>query len=246
MLETEVERVLADPHFQRSPVLSRLLRYLCIQTVLPKNAPITQFSIAVEGLGRRDDYDQDAESYVRVQISRLRKSLAEYYSRNQPGNGLCAFLRHGDYTLRLAPIERAYPEQRGAIAGLSNAFSGNNQGEPQDHRVRNSGARTPVMTIFAVAAAVAALWFAVTQILGWIKREPPIAEPTPIVVTFGNQETLKANFPFPELPEITEMEVRKVLTSSVVARGSDPSSANYRLAIFFAPAAGKNRKCFCG
>ncbi len=240
LLEAEVGRILADPTLQRSPVLSRLLRFLRDQTIKAPNTPITQVSIAVDGLGRREDYDQDAESYVRVQISRLRRALGEYYARNQPGSGFCVFLRHGDYAIRLASPDRAYPDQHGPTAARET---------PGDHdytvpRAKLSISRAPVGTIFAVAAAIVGIWFAITQIPGWLQGEPAIAEPPRVFVSFGDQDTIKAGSPFSERPKITEMEIRKVLTSSAVARGSDPDSADYRLAIYFADGGAKGPEVF--
>jgi hypothetical protein len=110
-LRREVDRVLADPAFERSPVQSRLLSFLCDQTVA-RNRNISQIAVAVDGLGRPETVDQLTESYPRVQISRLRRNLALYYSRVAPGEGLAVYIRHGDYQLRLAPPESAYGEQR--------------------------------------------------------------------------------------------------------------------------------------
>jgi hypothetical protein len=111
MLRREVERVLADPAFQRSPVQSRLLEYLCEQT-LSRNRHISQIAVAVDGLGRPETIDQLTESYPRVQISRLRRNLSLYYARCAPGEGQAVYIRTGDYQLRLAPLDSAYGEQR--------------------------------------------------------------------------------------------------------------------------------------
>ena len=74
-LQREVERILADPAFQRSPVQSRLLAYLSEQTIA-RNRSISQIAVAVDGLGRPETADALTESYPRVQISRLRRNLA--------------------------------------------------------------------------------------------------------------------------------------------------------------------------
>jgi hypothetical protein len=109
-LQREVDRILADPAFERSPVQSRLLQYLCEQTVA-RNRSISQVAVAVDGLGRPETIEQLTESYPRVQISRLRRNLALYYARVAPGEGLAVYIRHGDYQLRLAAPESAYPER---------------------------------------------------------------------------------------------------------------------------------------
>ena len=86
-LQREVDRILADPAFERSPVQSKLLQYLCDQTVA-RNRKISQVAVAVDGLGRPETIEQLTESYPRVQISRLRRNLALYYARIAPGDGL--------------------------------------------------------------------------------------------------------------------------------------------------------------
>lgn len=113
-LDREVDRILADPAFQRAPILRKLLRYLRDETIQADRRSLSQFAIAVDGLGRNEDYDKATESYPRVQISRLRKTLADYYRRKLPGEGFCVFIRRGDYTLHLAPLEEAYPDFRAA------------------------------------------------------------------------------------------------------------------------------------
>jgi hypothetical protein len=207
-----------------------LLRFLRDQTIHAPNTPLTQVSIAVDGLGRREDYDQDAESYVRVQISRLRRSLGEYYARNQPAGGLCVFLRHGDYALHLGSPERAYPEQHGRAAARETP----ERDPDKTAKPKPSISQTPVATIFAVAAAIVAMWFALWQIPGWLRGDPPIAMPPEVLVTFGNEGTRTGKSPLPELPAVIEMEIRKVLASSSVGRASDSQSANYTLSIYFA------------
>lgn len=231
MLEAEVERILADPTLQRSPVLSRLLRFLRDQSIKSPNTPITQVAIAVDGLGRREDYDQDAESYVRVQISRLRRALGEYYARHQPGRGLCVFLRHGDYAIRLAPPERAYPELLGPDAAHEPASDTTSNGP----RAKLSISQASIGTMFAVAAAIVVLWFAITRLSGWLQGEPAIDEPPRVFVSLGNENTIGPSAPIADLQRVAEMEVRKVLASSVVARGNGSNASEYRLSIYFAP-----------
>ena len=111
LLRSEVEHVLEDPVFERSPTQSRLLKYLCGETIIGRGKP-SQFSVAVDGLGRPEDYDLNSDSYPRVQISRLRRSLANVYSRIDPLNELCVFIRKGEYRLYLAPRTTAYPDER--------------------------------------------------------------------------------------------------------------------------------------
>lgn len=110
-LQRELEEVLQDPAFERSPVQSKLLKYLGEQT-LAGTIDLSQYAIAVDGLGRPENYDTVNDSYPRVQVSRLRKNLASHYARNEPVEEGCIFLRRGDYRLHLASRDVAYPKAR--------------------------------------------------------------------------------------------------------------------------------------
>ncbi len=65
--------------FVRSPTLAHLLSYLCEKMFAGEGDSIKEYSIALDVFGRRDTFDQDIDSIVRVQANRLRKRLAEYY-----------------------------------------------------------------------------------------------------------------------------------------------------------------------
>jgi len=75
----ELRAVLESPLFARSPTLSHLLSYLCEKSLTGETAHIKEYSIALEVFGRRESFDQDTDSIVRVEANRLRKRLAEYY-----------------------------------------------------------------------------------------------------------------------------------------------------------------------
>jgi len=77
---TELQAVLDSPLFARSPTLAHLLSYLCEKKFAGESDHIKEYSIALDVFGRRESFDQDTDSIVRVQANRLRKRLAEYYS----------------------------------------------------------------------------------------------------------------------------------------------------------------------
>ena len=76
---TELQTVLQSQLFARSPTLAHLLSYLCEKVFTGECGQIKEYSIALDVLGRRESFDQDTDSIVRVQANRLRKRLAEYY-----------------------------------------------------------------------------------------------------------------------------------------------------------------------
>lgn len=76
----ELKTVLDSPIFVRSPALSHLLSYLCEKTFAGETGQIKEYSVALDVFDRRDSFDQDSDSIVRVHANRLRKRLTEYYA----------------------------------------------------------------------------------------------------------------------------------------------------------------------
>ena len=76
----ELQAVLHSPIFARSPTLSHLLSYLCEKTFAGETDQIKEYSVALDVFDRRDSFDQDTDSIVRVQANRLRKRLSDYYA----------------------------------------------------------------------------------------------------------------------------------------------------------------------
>ncbi|MXO94804.1 hypothetical protein GRI34_00040 [Erythrobacter aquimaris] len=108
-LMREVRAVLRSPSFQRSPSLSKMLEYL-LSREISADGKCTQYDIAVEALGKDESFNELTDSAVRVQMSRLRKALRDYYLTRQPEDGLYLHIRTGDYRLRTANLETAYPK----------------------------------------------------------------------------------------------------------------------------------------
>lgn len=76
----ELQAVLQSNLFTRSPTLTHLLSYLCEKTFAGESAQIKEYSVGLDVFDRRDSFDQDTDSIVRVQANRLRKRLSEYYA----------------------------------------------------------------------------------------------------------------------------------------------------------------------
>ena len=76
----ELQAVLRSHIFVRSPTLTHLLSYLCEKTFSGESDQIKEYSVGLDVFDRRDSFDQDTDSIVRVQANRLRKRLSEYYA----------------------------------------------------------------------------------------------------------------------------------------------------------------------
>ena len=80
LLRAETRSLLQSPDFIRSPVMSQLLNYLVEEAIANPGHPPKAYQVAVDGLGRSEDFDVQADSYPRVQVGRLRKMLAAHYA----------------------------------------------------------------------------------------------------------------------------------------------------------------------
>jgi hypothetical protein len=93
----ELKAVLESPLFSRSPTLTHLLSYLCEKTFAGQTDQIKEYSVALDVFDRRDSFDQDTDSIVRVQANRLRKRLSEYYAAEGAGHPIHIAIPVGQY-----------------------------------------------------------------------------------------------------------------------------------------------------
>ena len=237
-LSAEVARVLADPAFVKAPVQSRLLSYLCEQT-LAGDGPLSQYAIAVDGLGREDSYDLTSDSYPRVQISRLRRNLTEYYSRIAPGRGLAVHLDKGDYRLHLAPPAKAYPERLG-----------NTHAEPEDDAAipgtvppetarRPRGSRDLLLRAAGTIAALVILAFGLFNLFAtsWGGTGPQGTAPPQIAVEVDLAPSALGKLGDPQLIEHVRFDLESQVAGSFIATlARESTAADYRLTLHSAPA----------
>lgn len=103
IMDDTLALVLADPSFQRSPVLTRLLRYLVMESLTGRGARLKSYSIAVEGLGKPPEFDSQTDSYARVQVARLRKALDNFYHQRANTTAFRLHIPNGCYNVELIP-----------------------------------------------------------------------------------------------------------------------------------------------
>jgi hypothetical protein len=93
----ELQTVLHSALFTRSPALTHLLSYLCEKTFAGETEQIKEYSVALDVFDRRDSFDQDTDSIVRVQANRLRKRLSEYYAAEGAAHPIHITIPVGQY-----------------------------------------------------------------------------------------------------------------------------------------------------
>lgn len=76
----QLARVLASNTFIAAPQLSNFLRFAVETTLAGHGDRLKGYTIGVEALGRRADFDPQTDPIVRVEAGRLRRALARYYA----------------------------------------------------------------------------------------------------------------------------------------------------------------------
>jgi hypothetical protein len=96
-LEKHVQKVAQSAQFTRAETLKRLLLYLWSQ----RDEDISEYAVATEALGRRSDFDPKTDASVRVQISRLRRKLKDFYELEGAGEPFTLHIPMGTHTLSI-------------------------------------------------------------------------------------------------------------------------------------------------
>ncbi|MFL6442624.1 MAG: malectin domain-containing carbohydrate-binding protein [Candidatus Sulfotelmatobacter sp.] len=112
----ELQTVLQAPIFVRSPALSHLLSYLCEKTFAGETDQIKEYTIALDVFERRDSFDQDTDSIVRVEANRLRKRLSEYYAHEGASDLIRITIPVGQY---VPSFEKVAVSAREVLAPVS-------------------------------------------------------------------------------------------------------------------------------
>jgi hypothetical protein len=110
--EEELHEVLNSKLFCRAPSLSKLLQFVCRKTLDGEAGLINEWTIAVDGLQRRKDFDPEKDSIVRVEFHHLRKRLAQYYETEGSDHAIRIVLSESGYVPRFLPCpeHQAVPE----------------------------------------------------------------------------------------------------------------------------------------
>jgi hypothetical protein len=83
----QVDRILASDTLRNSDVLRKLFRFLAEKTFSGEADELKEYSVGLDALGKPSTYDPRQDAGVRIQASRLRQKLDDYY-RNEGANDL--------------------------------------------------------------------------------------------------------------------------------------------------------------
>ena len=117
----ELERILSSSIFSTAKRSRMFLRY-AVERSLANSAP-KEFEIAVEVLERSADYDPDVDATVRVEASRLRHRLREYYDTVGKDDSILIDIPKGGYGAVFLSREAISPPHDSANPSLIQADS---------------------------------------------------------------------------------------------------------------------------
>ena len=105
LINHSLNTVLGSNEFSRAPRLRRLLQYLVHKSIESGSKSLKGYTIAVDVLGRKSDFDPNTASIVRVVVRRLRSKLEKYYASEGKGDLVRFYLPKGEYALHYELIE---------------------------------------------------------------------------------------------------------------------------------------------
>lgn len=93
------DKVLASPYFCNSPRQQRFLDYLISHSLNDETGQLKGYTIGIEVFDKEIDFDPSVDSIVRVEATRIRNKLREYYDNEGASDEVRIHFRKGSYKL---------------------------------------------------------------------------------------------------------------------------------------------------
>lgn len=103
VVREQVDRILSSDTLRASEVLRRLLRFLADKAFAGEADHLKEYSIGLDALGKPPTYDPRQDAAVRLQASRLRQKLDEYYRSEGKNDPVIVELPKGSFKIVWRP-----------------------------------------------------------------------------------------------------------------------------------------------
>jgi hypothetical protein len=114
-IRTQLAKVLKSPAFAGTERLRRFLQFIVEQSIECPNEPLKEIIIGRELYASAGDFDPRLSAVVRVDATRLRAKLREYYASEGAVDSLTIDLPKGSYTpVFHETLTNTDPERRGS------------------------------------------------------------------------------------------------------------------------------------
>ncbi|MGH6859693.1 MAG: hypothetical protein ACRECY_05510 [Phyllobacterium sp.] len=111
----ELERLLSDPEFRSTERNKKFLRYAMEQLLQGRGDKVKAYAIAIDVFGRPATFDPGIDPIVRIEATRLRASLTQYYELHAQNGGLRIDLPKGRYVPAVSRLAFAGSRVTGAM-----------------------------------------------------------------------------------------------------------------------------------
>jgi adenylate cyclase len=96
-IRAHLEKILQTSPISRTARTRKFLQYVVEQTLSGNSKRLKQYAIATEVLGRGSDFDPDTDPVVRLEASKLRRALEDYYLRDGSTDPIRISIPKGTY-----------------------------------------------------------------------------------------------------------------------------------------------------
>ncbi|HSY35588.1 MAG TPA: malectin domain-containing carbohydrate-binding protein [Acidobacteriaceae bacterium] len=193
----ELDWLLESGALGRSANLMKVLRYVCDETAAGRGDQIKEYSIAVEALGRRADFDPQTDTIVRVTVHTLRKRLQDIYDSGEgASHAVRIVIPSGKYAVQFVHLPETghvpsllhVPRPAAGVAPLAAARSASPAVPPEP----SGSARLPwfwFAALVVVGVLAATLWrqshSSRSSLMGAFSPAAPVTISGPTHILFG-------------------------------------------------------------
>jgi len=223
----ELERLLADERFRATERSRSILRYIVEQQFAGCAEGVKAYSIAVDVLGRQSNFDPSLDPIVRIELSRLRSSLSQYYEAFGTEGGVTVQLPRGRYvavfTLPPGNFPHVDAEEHSAVVDVDPIDVVSAQVSPTVVSTAPSWSWLAVATLGLLMIAAVAGGVAV-----YASRPIMTAKPTVVITLAAMDEALRGEASVTRDMLLTALTQFQTLTVSQVPRRERPLASVLR------------------
>jgi hypothetical protein len=154
----QVQRIANSKTFHSAPTLQQLFRFLAAKALEEHPDEIKEYTIGVEALGRRPDFDPKTDPIVRVQVYRLRQKLKEYYDLEGSQDSIFVGIPKGHYLPKFEPISSAVTDLHATPEGQPRLETVSRTEGSRKSNSRFSRSAAIIAILFTIAGFAAGFW----------------------------------------------------------------------------------------
>jgi TolB-like protein/Tfp pilus assembly protein PilF len=107
--QAQLDRLLNTPAFQQSGTLSKFLKFVVNETLAGRSQELKEYTIALQVLGKKPDFNPQTDPIVRIHAGRLRRALQTYYAQEGQNDPVEISIPKGAYIPNIQWKEKAIP-----------------------------------------------------------------------------------------------------------------------------------------